>query len=141
MPGIYGIAWQTAPAGLTATTADMAARLKECAGAQAHCHRYEQDSLALGRVVPGFEDAAEQPAWNEDHTLAAVLHGEIYDYDEHRRRLTEAGHSFRGASHAELLVHGCEEAGKKFLEGLNGKFAAILWDARARRLTLVNDRF
>src|SRR5439155_2590008 len=66
---------------------------------------------------------------------------EIYDYEKERRPLEAAGHAFRGASHAELLLHGFEQDGPKFLQHLSGHFAAAIWDDRQRRLTLISDRF
>src|SRR5262249_41012447 len=65
----------------------------------------------------------------------------LYDSQPQRRRLTAAGQRFRGDSHAELLLRGYESEGRAFFRGLHGKFVAALWDARARQLILVNDRF
>src|SRR5207249_2617609 len=89
----------------------------------------------------GFVDPAGQPAANEDESLLAMMDGEVYDYAAQRQALAAAGHRFRSDSVAELLLHGYEERGQDFFRGLHGKFMAALWDARRRRLILVNDRF
>jgi asparagine synthase (glutamine-hydrolysing) len=104
-------------------------------------HVAAEGVLALGRVSLGSINQAAQPAANEDGSVLAMMEGEVFDLEEQRRALQKAGHQFRGDSQAELLVHGYEQRGKEFFQGLNGTFVASLWDARKRRLFLVNDRF
>ena len=96
---------------------------------------------ALGRVSLGYVNTAPQPAANAAGTARAVLEGEIYDYPLLRKELESKGHTFRGDSHAELLLRGWEQDGVGFVRRLNGCFAAAIWDAPAKTLTLLNDRF
>jgi glucosamine 6-phosphate synthetase-like amidotransferase/phosphosugar isomerase protein len=46
-----------------------------------------------------------QPMSNEDDHIHVVLNGMIYNYQEFRRELLQAGHSFRTKSDTEILVH------------------------------------
>jgi asparagine synthase (glutamine-hydrolysing) len=140
MPGIFGVVGR-APGNHAALLADMAGRLRHHPWYTEHQHIDAAAGIGLGRVALGFVNAAVQPAFNEDRSLLAVMEGEIYDYDEQRRALEAAGHAFHGDSHAELLLHGCEQSGPAFFRNLHGFFAAAIWDARNRRLILVNDRF
>jgi asparagine synthase (glutamine-hydrolysing) len=141
MPGIFGVVSGAPRPDLAADLAEMARRLKHHPWYREDSHVDAPAGLGLGRVSLGFVNAAPQPAFTEDQSLLAMMEGEVYDYEEQRRALEAAGHRFHGDSHAELLLHGYEQAGQDFFRGLHGVFAVALWDRGARRLLLVNDRF
>lgn len=141
MPGICGLIVTSPEDDIAAKLAEMIDRLKHHPWYVEDCHLDISAGLALGRVSLGFVNAADQPAFNEDRSLLAVMEGEVYDYEERRRALTAAGHEFRGDSHAELLLHGFESDGRAFFRGLHGTFVAAIWNARDRRLILTGDRF
>ena len=82
--------------------------------------------------------AGRQP-FSKDGCLL-VANGEIYNADELRRSLQDAGHRFRSGSDSEVILHGYLEHGIGILERLNGMFAFGLWDGRRRRLLLARDR-
>src|SRR5262245_52435777 len=50
-----------------------------------------------------------QPIANEDQTVWTVLNGEIYNFQELRKRLEASGHRFATRSDTEVIVHLYEE--------------------------------
>jgi asparagine synthase (glutamine-hydrolysing) len=141
MPGIYGLVSSASAQDVASLGEAMSVRLKHYSWYREHSHQDVSAGLVLGRVSLGFVNTAEQPAYNEDRTLLAVMDGEVHDYDQQRRALTAAGHRFQGDSHAELLLHGYEAEGQAFFRTLHGTFAAVIWDTQSRQLTLLNDPF
>lgn len=74
--------------------------------------------------------------------LWIVFNGEIYNFQEIRKRLQDVGHQFRGHSDTEVLLAAFLEWGvESTLPLLNGMFALALWDQRSRQLTLARDRY
>jgi asparagine synthase (glutamine-hydrolysing) len=139
MPGICGIA-SSKPVDFTGELNEMILRMMHHPWYREE--RYLDDPcIALGRASLGIVNTAEQPAYNEDRSLVAIMDGEVYDYAKLRRALAAEGHVFQGDGQAELLLHGFERGGKDFFRELNGTFAAAIWDRGRQRLILVNDRF
>ncbi len=99
-------------------------------------------STLFGHVRLSIIDLATgaQPIFNEDHSIAVVFGGEIYDYQAHRETLIAAGHTFRTQSDTEVIVHLYEEHGLRFLERLNGEFAIVIYDDRRKQLVAARDR-
>src|ERR1043166_9674065 len=104
---------------------------------------YFSGALAMGMRRLSIIDLAggQQPIWNEDHSLAIVFNGEIYNYVELRERLVKNGHAFSTHTDTEVLVHLYEERGLEMFSELRGMFAFAIHDSRENRLVLARDHF
>ncbi|MBI2835596.1 MAG: asparagine synthase (glutamine-hydrolyzing) [Acidobacteria bacterium] len=91
-------------------------------------------------AIIDLSDAGRQPMSNEDGGVWITFNGEIYNFEELRRNLTDRGHRFRTRTDTEAIIHAYEEWGTAALRRLRGMFAFGLWDQRRRRLLLARDR-
>ncbi|MEO8306326.1 MAG: asparagine synthase (glutamine-hydrolyzing) [Betaproteobacteria bacterium] len=82
---------------------------------------------------------SRQPLVSSDGAIAVVFNGEIYNFRELRRELTDAGHRFVTNGDGEVLLHGWKEWGERMLGRLSGMFAFALWDRTRRELFLARD--
>ena len=104
---------------------------------------YLGDGLAMGfrRLSIIDLEAAQQPLYNEDKTLALMFNGEIYNYQALRQELQAAGHTFATAGDGETLLHGYEQWGADLLPRLRGMFAFAIWNTVDGTLFLARDYF
>jgi asparagine synthase (glutamine-hydrolysing) len=103
---------------------------------------FVENGVGLGVQRLAIIDVAggDQPIFNEDHTIAVVQNGEIYNYPELREQLVRSGHRFSSHADTEVLVHLYEDHGENMVERLRGMFAFAIWDSRRRRLFCARDR-
>ena len=83
--------------------------------------------------------AGHQPMRFQDKGLAIVFNGEIYNYQDLRRELSE-GNQWKGNSDTEVLLAAYVKWGTDCLRHLNGMFAFAIYDERERQLFLARDR-
>ena len=98
-------------------------------------------ALGMRRLAIIDLKTGEQPVWNEERTIVAVMNGEIYNFRELRKHLESLGHRFNSQTDTEVLPHLYEEFGELMVEKLNGMFAFALWDFRKKKLLVARDRF
>jgi len=97
-------------------------------------------AFAMRRLsIIGLDDGW-QPIYNEDHSLAVIANGELYNYVELRADLKRHGHHFSTHSDVEVILHLYEEHGVNCVKHLRGMFAFALWDEKNGRLLLARDR-
>ena len=103
---------------------------------------YQQAGIALGVRRLSIVDVAggHQPVTNESGTVVAIQNGELYNHAEIREQLEADGHRLVSRCDTEILPHLFERDGIGFPKALRGKFAATVWDERARRAVLARDR-
>lgn len=106
------------------------------------CGVHADGPIGLGMRRLSIVDLAggHQPIFNETGEIAIVFNGEIYNFQELRRRLLASGHQFRTHSDTEVVVHLYEEEGLECLTHLDGMFAFAIWDGRTQELVIARDR-
>jgi asparagine synthase (glutamine-hydrolysing) len=81
-----------------------------------------------------------QPMCSDDGRFALVFNGEIYNYRELRRFLSDQGARFHTASDTEVLLRMYERYGPDAVRHLRGMFAFAVWDGVRGELVLARDR-
>ena len=87
-------------------------------------------------------DGGAQPMileW-EGERYILIYNGELYNTLEIRKELESLGHSFRGHSDTEVVIHAYAHWKKGCLDRFNGIFAFAVWEERKRSLFLARDR-
>jgi asparagine synthase (glutamine-hydrolysing) len=102
---------------------------------------YASEQACFGFRRLSFLDLklGNQPIFNEDESIACVVNGEIFNYQELRNDLIKRGHRFRSQMDCEVIPHLYEEYGINFLNRLNGQFAIALHDVKQQKLILARD--
>ena len=104
---------------------------------------YVDDGISLGfrRLSIIDLDGGRQPIYNEDKNLVLLFNGEIYNYQELREELINAGHKFYTNTDSETLVHGYEEWGAGLPKKLRGMYAFVIWNRKEKELFGCRDNF
>ena len=87
-------------------------------------------------------EGGKQPmllTWSGE-TYVISYNGELYNTEQLRQMLMQAGHCFTGYSDTEVVLHAYAQWGSGCLEKLNGIFAFAVWHCRAQELFVARDR-
>jgi asparagine synthase (glutamine-hydrolysing) len=98
-------------------------------------------SMGMRRLAIVDIEGGDQPLYTEDHRLALICNGEIYNAPELRVELEGKGHRFAtDHSDTEVILRGYEEWGQDVVTHLTGMFAFAVWDSTRAELFLARDR-
>ena len=90
-------------------------------------------------AINGIDEIQNQPMVNSENGDALVFNGEIYNFKDLRRILTNAGISFEGNSDTEVVLKSYQVWGMDCFRYFKGMFAIALWDASSETLILARD--
>jgi asparagine synthase (glutamine-hydrolysing) len=83
--------------------------------------------------------AGAQPMVDPATGDVLVLNGEVYNFVELRRGLSESGPPFRSTGDTEVVLRALAARGPAALPSLRGMFALAFWNAGERTLSLARD--
>lgn len=100
------------------------------------------ENCGLGHTRLSIVDieGGAQPFFNEDKSIVLVCNGEIYNYRELQKQLTDGGHRFMSDCDCEVIIHLYEDDPENFVSKLDGMFAFFLLDQKRRRVVMARDR-
>jgi len=116
---------------------------------QMHQHRgpdgegvYFKNNISLGsrRLAVIDIPTGQQPMVSADGRYVIVFNGEIYNYPELKKELSDDGYHFSTHSDTEVLLNLYRQQGPAGLCRLNGMFAFAIWDNQTQQLFLARDR-
>lgn len=80
-----------------------------------------------------------QPLKSHDGSLIGIVNGELYDYQEHRKRLISKGARFQTHSDSEVLLNLFCLEGSSALRGLSGEWAFIFYNVKEQKIYFARD--
>jgi len=100
---------------------------------------WRNDHASLGHARLAILDPrpeGDQPMWNDNHTIAIVLNGEIFNY----RELTKQENlQCNTTTDTEVILRLYEKYGMDFVQDLRGMFAFGIYDTRTNTWYLARD--
>ena len=83
-----------------------------------------------------------QPMVSKNKNFVLMINGEVYNYQELKKKLNISDEQLVGQSDTEILLHSIEKYGlEKSLEFVEGMFALCLYDLVNNKIFLARDRF
>ena len=99
------------------------------------------DDLTFGHLrlsILDLDVRSHQPMQFEEFTI--VFNGEIYNFQEIKKELSDLGYIFNTTGDTEVLLKGYIEWGESIVPKLNGMFAFAIYNASTRKIFCSRDR-
>ncbi len=98
-------------------------------------------SLLFRRLkIIDLKERSNQPFTSEDGKIDLVFNGEIYNYLELRKELSNFNIKFRTKSDTEVVLKCYQKWGTNFVKKLRGMFSIIIFDNKKKRFVCYRDR-
>jgi len=101
---------------------------------------YENNHITFGHnrlAIIDLSDRGAQPMQNTDGSFVITYNGELYNYRELRRELTD--YPFKSETDTEVILAAYTRWGIDCLKRFNGIFAFAFWDAKKNEMILARD--
>lgn len=108
---------------------------------------WHDDSAVFGfnrLSIIDLEHSHQPLRWGPDgepERYAMTFNGEIYNYLELRKELSELGYAFNTSGDGEPIVVGFHHWGADVVHHLRGMFGIAIWDTKDQKLFLARDQF
>lgn len=108
---------------------------------------WHDDSAVFGfnrLSIIDLEHSHQPLRWGPDgepERYAMTFNGEIYNYLELRKELSELGYAFNTSGDGEPIVVGFHHWGADVVHHLRGMFGIAIWDTKEQKLFLARDQF
>lgn len=100
-----------------------------------------QENIALGHrrlAILDLSPAGHQPMFDHYDQLCIVFNGEIYNFREIRKELSN--YPFKSQNDTEVILAAYLTWGKECLHKFNGMFSFAIWDKKNEELFIARDR-
>lgn len=101
---------------------------------------YNDGTVTLGHnrlAIIDLSERGKQPMKNRDGSLVITYNGELYNFRELKRELTD--YKFTSETDTEVILAAYEKWGTECLKRFNGIFAFAIWDVKKETLFLARD--
>lgn len=109
----------------------------ECGSYLSDCVGFAHARLAIRDLATGTQPIVRSFDGCE---FAIVYNGELYNTEEIKKQLSDAGYVFETTTDTEVLLYAYHHFGRNFVQLLNGIFSFAIWDGYRRELFLARDR-
>ncbi|WP_026504962.1 asparagine synthase (glutamine-hydrolyzing) [Butyrivibrio sp. NC3005] len=95
--------------------------------------------LAQRRLsIQDLSPNGHQPMNSPDNRISVVFNGEIYNFPELKKELSD--YPYKGGSDTEVILSGYLKYGIDFVKRIHGMFAIAIYDRETEKLYLIRDR-
>lgn len=122
-------------------------RLIQCRGPDSKKNEHFKEnefnfSLIFNRLsILDLSENADQPMSSNDGNSVLMFNGEIFNHQDLRKELETKNIKFNtNHSDSEVILHGLEYFGKKFISQLRGQFSIFYINKRKKTILLARDR-
>ncbi len=104
---------------------------------------FVEKNIALGHrrlAILDTSNAANQPFADETSRFVIVFNGEIYNFKELEKKLSDKNINYKTTGDTEVLLYLYIHYGEQMLEFLNGFFAFAIYDRQSQNIFIARDR-